>query len=69
MILNEDRLKKLNKNCLIIDLASRPGGIDRKAAKANEIKYIWALALPGKVAPVSTAKFNKETVYNIIEKR
>lgn len=56
----------IRKDCLLIDLASNPGGIDKKAAKEKELNLIWALALPGKVAPVTTAEFIKDTVYNIL---
>ena len=35
----------------------------------KEINYIWALALPGKIAPVTTAEFIKDTIYNILRKR
>jgi len=31
------------------------------------IKTIWALSLPGKVAPVTAAKFIKDTISNIID--
>lgn len=47
-ILDEDRLKLLKQDCLIIDLASAPGGVDNKVAKDLEIKTIWALSLPRK---------------------
>ena len=54
------------KNALIIDLASKPGGVDMEAAKDAGTRVIWALGLPGKVAPVTAADFIKETIYNII---
>ena len=66
-ILTEDRLKYIKQDCLLIDLASNPGGIDKKAAKERNLKLIWALALPGKVAPVTTAEFIKDTIYNILK--
>lgn len=66
-IINERELKHMNPNVLLIDLASRPGGIDSKAAQEMGLKFVWALALPGKVAPVTSAEFIKETIYNIIE--
>ena len=66
-ILDANLLEKLKRDCLVIDLASKPGGVDFDRAKAMGIKVIWALSLPGKVAPVTAAKFIKETVYNIIE--
>jgi len=67
MILDEKRLKKINKDCLIIDLVSKPGGVDRVAAKKLNLKTIWALTLPGKVAPLTSAEFIKDTIYNIFE--
>lgn len=67
LILTEKELKYLKKDCLLIDLASNPGGIDREEAKKQGIKTIWALSLPGKVAPLTSAEFIKDTIYNIIK--
>ena len=67
IILNEERLKNIKKDCLLIDLASNPGGIDKKSVKDNKLKFVWALSLPGKVAPITTAEFIKDTIYNIIK--
>ena len=50
----------------MIDLASNTGGINREDAKELDLKLVWALALPGKVAPVTSAYFIKETIYNIL---
>ncbi len=66
-IINEKELKHMNSNVLLIDLASYPGGIDGKKAENMGLKYVWALALPGKVAPTSSAEFIKKIIYNIIE--
>ena len=68
-IINERELKHMNSDVLLIDLASAPGGIDSKAAVNMGLKFVWALALPGKVAPSSSAKFIKETIYNILEEK
>ncbi len=67
LILNADLLKLVNSECLIIDLASKPGGLDFDKAREMGLKTIWALSLPGKVAPVTAANFIKDTVYNILE--
>ena len=66
-ILDDSRLDLLKKDILIIDLASNPGGVDRKAAKEKNIKLVWALSLPGKVAPVTSAEFIKETLYHALK--
>lgn len=67
MLLDRDKLKEVKKDALIIDLASNPGGVDKIAVKEEEIKFIWALSLPGKIAPVTSAEFIKETLYNVIK--
>jgi len=67
LILNEEMLKLVKKDCLIIDLASKPGGVDFDKAKLLGLKVIWALSLPGKVAPESAAKFIKDTIYNMLD--
>ena len=67
LILTKERMEYVSEECLLIDLASNPGGIDKKAAKDRNLKLIWALALPGKVAPVTTAEFIKDTIYNILK--
>ncbi len=67
LILTSERLQYVNEEALLIDLASNPGGIDKKTAKERGLKLVWALALPGKVAPVTTAEFIKDTIYNILK--
>lgn len=66
-ILDKDLLVLLNKNTIIIDLASFPGGVDYDIAKKLQIKSILALGLPGKVAPESTANYIKEYIYKILK--
>lgn len=66
-ILNEELLKLIIPRTLIIDLASMPGGIDNYAADKMDIKVIHALGLPGKAAPVSSARYMLDSIYNIIE--
>ena len=66
IVLDVEMLRKISSECLIIDLASKPGGVDFENAAKLGLKTIWALSLPGKVAPITAAKFIKETVYNIV---
>jgi len=65
IILDKDNLENIKKDALVIDLASNPGGVDKDAIKEKKIKFVWALSLPGKVAPITSAEFIKETLYNI----
>lgn len=67
LILTSERLQHVKQECLLIDLASKPGGIDKKTVEDRNLRFIWALALPGKVAPVTTAEFIKDTLYNMLK--
>lgn len=68
-VLNEDVLKTAKEDCLMIDLVSKPGGIDFEVAHQLGIKTIWALSLPGKVAPISAGKIIYDTIQNIENER
>ena len=63
---NKNNIEYVKKETLLIDLASNPGGIDKKAIKDRNLKFVWALSLPGKVAPTTSAEFIKNTIYNIL---
>ncbi len=67
LVLDDDVLPFVKKDALIIDLASKPGGVDFEAAKKYGVKVIWALSLPGKTAPVTSGDIIKETIMNIIK--
>jgi len=64
MIFHECVLDKMNKETLIIDLASKPGGVNFEYANKIGINCIWALGLPGKVACKSAAKYMVEIIKN-----
>lgn len=50
-VLSRSILERLDRGCLIIDIASAPGGTDFEAARALGIRAYLELGLPGKVAP------------------
>ena len=52
---------------MLIDLASKPGGVDFSAAKELGIHAVQALSLPGKTAPRAAAEIIKNTIYNMME--
>ncbi|MDD3839258.1 MAG: dipicolinate synthase subunit DpsA [Clostridia bacterium] len=56
MILDEEMLNLVNKETIIIDIASKPGGVDFMAAKRLGITADIYPGLPGKIAPKSSAK-------------
>lgn len=64
-VLDENILAKADEKALLIDLASNPGGIDFQTANRLGLKTLWALSLPGKVAPISAGKIIYDTINNI----
>lgn len=66
LVMNEYMLKELDKDAIVIDLASKPGGVDFEKAEELGVRVNWALALPGKVAPITAGRVIKETIYNIV---
>lgn len=67
-IFTKSMIEMLPKECLFVDLASVPGGIDLESAKAMGIKTIWALSLPGKIAPYSSGRIISDTIINLLNK-
>ncbi len=66
IILDKHNLKFVDRQCLIIDVASKPFGVDEEACQHEGLQVIFAASLPGKVAPVTAAAYIKETVFNIL---
>lgn len=66
LVLNRNELTKIRNDTLVIDLASKPGGVDFDAAKELGIRVIWALSLPGRVAPVTAGIIIKDTIINMM---
>lgn len=40
--------------------------MDLEAARELGVRVVWALSLPGKVAPVTAGRSIKNTIYNIL---
>ena len=68
-ILDKKRLSTVQESCLLIDLASKPGGMDFLEASKLGLQAIWALSLPGEVAPVTSGVIMKQTIYNILREQ
>lgn len=56
MLLTAEVLSRVPRQCVIIDLASAPGGCDFRYAEKRGIKAILAPGLPGIVAPASAGR-------------
>lgn len=65
-VLDRDALCALRPDALVIDLASKPGGVDMDTATQLGRKVIWALSLPGKVAPITAGACIRDTIYNLL---
>ncbi|NLB28682.1 MAG: NAD(P)-binding domain-containing protein [Clostridiales bacterium] len=68
-ILGEQRLSEIADTSLCLDLASKPGGIDFPAAARLGVRAMWALSLPGEVAPTTSGMIIRDTVYNILREQ
>ena len=55
-IIFKEELKELKKETLVIDLASKPYGIDRKIVEKENINFIEALGLPRKISTNNISK-------------
>ena len=56
MVLPEEHLRRTRQDCLLIDLASRPGGVDFSACTRLPRKALHALSLPGLAAPATAGR-------------
>ncbi len=65
-VLGRQELEDVKEECLILDLASKPGGVDLGAAGELGLTVIWALSLPGKVAPITAGAAIRDTIYNML---
>lgn len=69
LIFDEKRLSLLPEHTLLIDLASKPGGVDFESAVKLGKKAVWALSLPGKTAPVRAGEIIGDTIHHILNER
>ncbi len=57
------------EDVLLIDLASPPGGVDFESAKRLARRTVWALSLPGKVAPITAGQIIERTVSSVLREK
>ncbi|MBQ2945852.1 MAG: dipicolinate synthase subunit DpsA [Clostridia bacterium] len=66
-VFNRPELLNISPDAIIVDLASKPGGVDLDEALLQNKKVIWALSLPGKVAAKTSGEIIAKTVIHILE--
>ena len=62
----KEELKEIKKETLVIDLASKPYGIDRKIVEQEKLNFIEALGLPRKISTNDISKIYEryyKTIY------
>lgn len=63
MVITEELIRRMSKEALIIDIASKPGGTDFAAAQKHGIKAKLALGLPGIYTTTSSAQLLKNAIF------
>ena len=69
LILDAGLLGETKETCVILDLASAPGGVDLAAAQRLGRRAIAAPGLPGRTAPRTAAAAIRDSIYHILEER
>lgn len=65
-VINEKTVQNSNTDCVFIEVASAPFGIDFKAVADNRRRLIKAVSLPGKTAPKTAGEIIAGTIHNYI---
>ena len=66
-VIDRDIIENLNINCKILEIASKPYGVDFEEARKRDIKVEILPSLPSKAAPESAGEFIADTIDNIIK--
>lgn len=69
LVLDQECLKLVSRDVLIIDIASAPGGVDYEYALNHGINAKLCLGLPGKVAPRASAEILVTEIEALIKER
>jgi len=68
-VISDPMLCMMADGAIIMELASPPGGFDRKLAENIGLRVLHAPGLPGVYAPESAAALIRETLYKVILER
>ena len=66
-VLDAQRLSCQRPDTLLLELASRPGGMDLEAAHKLGLRVIEAPSLPGRMSPRAAGELIRDTVYHIMQ--
>lgn len=68
-VLSDAMLCMMADEAMLVELASPPGGFDRKLAENIGLNVLYLPGLPGAYAPASAAALMKNTIYKLILER
>lgn len=66
-VIGKNLLESFSQNCLFLEIASAPYGIDIHTAQKQNKQIIIASSLPGKYVACSAGKFIAQTIMNLIK--
>lgn len=66
-VLSGPQLSKLNSECILVEVASAPFGIDFQSAKEKAFKVVKAGSLPGRVAPKTAGEIIGRSILPMIK--
>ncbi|MBQ8605393.1 MAG: hypothetical protein IJ408_01530 [Clostridia bacterium] len=66
MVIDYDMLRSFPQRPIIIDLASRPGGVDFAAAELFGIRCVQELGIPGRYSPATAGEVLKNAVISYL---
>lgn len=64
LVIDKPVIDSLNKNVMIFDIASKPGGVDFEYCSVNNIFSKLSLGIPGRIYPKEAGYLIAEAVYN-----
>ena len=65
LVIDESVISKLKKDCLLLEIASFPFGIDFEAAEKHGIRGVRAPSLPGRISPKSAGYAIAKTLLSL----
>lgn len=69
LIITEDIISKLDSECIIIDIASYPGGTDFNYARKCRIKALLKLSIPGHISPKTSGYILSNSIEYYLKER
>lgn len=69
LVIDGEAVRRTRGSCLIIDLASKPGGTDFESCAKEGRRFIHALGLPGKCSPETAGGIIAVTAIQIFKER